>query len=63
MEEIMSKELFMDAHEELIEEYMELHPEVSEAVAYDRTADFAHDRMTDKLYDHADHLNDVRKGG
>jgi len=52
----MSKELFIAAHEELIERYLERHPNATEAEAYDRTADGAYDRMTDNLADMADHL-------
>jgi hypothetical protein len=39
------KELYIAAHEALIEEYMEAHPNASEADAYDATADAAFDRM------------------
>tara|TARA_R110000868_G_C10778169_1_gene755296 strand:+ start:442 stop:627 length:186 start_codon:yes stop_codon:yes gene_type:complete len=52
----MSKELFIDAHEELIGEYLERHPDATEAEAYDRTADRAWDRATDKMADMADTL-------
>lgn len=54
----MMKELFIEAHEELIAEYLEQHPEASEQEAYDATADKAHDRMTDKLAEKADALRD-----
>lgn len=50
----MSKELFMAAHERLIEEYLEAHPHATEAQAYDRTADLAYERMRDDLADRAD---------
>jgi hypothetical protein len=50
----MTKELFIDAHEQLIERYLEDHPEATEAEAYDRTADRAYDRMIDNLADMAD---------
>ena len=50
----MSKELFIAAHEELIEQYLERHPEATEAEAYDKTADGAYDRMTDKYADMID---------
>lgn len=50
----MSKELFIAAHEELIEKYLERHPNASEAEAYDKTADGAYDRMTDNLADMVD---------
>jgi len=57
----MSKELFMVAHEELIGQYLEDHPEATEAEAYDKTADKAYDRMVDKLADLGDALKDRMK--
>ena len=48
------KELFIQAHEELIEEYLEKHPNATEAEAYDATADAAYGRMRDKYADMAD---------
>ena len=45
----MSKDLFMTAHEELIEQYLNDHPEASDAEAYEATADGAYDRYRDKL--------------
>ena len=48
------KELFIAAHEELVGEYMEAHPEATESEAYEKTADAAHDRMVSKLADIAD---------
>lgn len=57
------KELFIAAHEELIERYLERHPEATEAQAYEATADRAYDRMTDNLADRADYLRKaVREG-
>ena len=50
----MTKELYIDAHEELIGLYLEQHPEASEAEAYDKTADAAYERMRDKYADLAD---------
>ena len=50
----MSKELFIAAHEELIEEYLERHPTATEAQAYDATADGAWDRSRDKMADMID---------
>lgn len=52
----MSKELFMAAHEELIEELMAEFPEITWDMAYARTADLAYDRMRDKLADMSDAL-------
>lgn len=57
----MSKELFIAAHEELIERYLEKHPEATEAEAYDKTADGAYDRMTDNLANMADRLRQRAK--
>ena len=57
----MSKEDFISAHEELIEIYMEQHPEASETEAYDKTADAAWDRMVDNMADLGDRLKDQMK--
>jgi hypothetical protein len=62
---MMSKECFIAAHEELIEEYMsrwcDTHPDATTAEyraaaahAYDKTADAAYNRFSDKLADMAD---------
>ncbi len=59
----MSKEHFIQAHEELIEQYLERHPNATEAEAYDKTADGAYDRMTDRLADMADRARDRAKYG
>lgn len=59
----MSKELFIAAHEELIGEYLDQHPEADEATAYDLTADAAYGRMTDRLAAMADALREARKYG
>jgi len=61
----MSKEAFIAAHEELIDEFMEAwddaHPDatveewrIAEAKAYDLTADAAYERMRDNLADAID---------
>jgi hypothetical protein len=50
----MSKEMFMAAHEELVEEYMADHPDATWREAYEATADAANDRMRDKFADMAD---------
>ena len=57
----MSKEAYMAAHEELIGQYLEDHPEATEAEAYDKTADAAYDRMVDKMADLGDRLKDEMK--
>ena len=43
------KELWIAAHDELIEEYLEEHPDATEAEASEATADVAHDRLCDNL--------------
>lgn len=48
------KELYIQAHEELIEQYMEKFPKASENEAYERTADAAYNRMRDRYADMAD---------
>lgn len=50
----MSKEMWMAAHEELVEEYLEDNPEASWTEAYERTADYASERMGDNLADLGD---------
>ena len=50
----MSKELYIDAHEELITLYLEDHPDASEADAYEATADAAYGRMQENLADRID---------
>jgi len=57
----MSKGLFLQAHGQLIEEYLEAHPEASWADAYERTADAAHDRMCDNMAALADDARDAAK--
>ena len=50
----MSKEIFIAAHEELIAEYLDAHPEATESEAYDKTADAAGERYRDKYADMVD---------
>lgn len=59
----MSKEAFIAAHEALVDEYMERHPDADFAVAYEATADNAYARMVDSLADRADHIRQMRKDG
>lgn len=59
----MSKELFIQAHEELIEKYLERHPNATEAEAYDKTADGAYDRMSDRYADMIDRARQRAKDG
>lgn len=57
----MSKELFIAAHEELIEEYLERHPEADWHEAYEATADFIQDRYADNIGDMIDRARDRAK--
>ena len=57
----MSKEMYMAAHEELVEEYLERNPDADESKACDVTAGAAWDRMTDKMADAADRAADEWK--
>ena len=50
----MSKELYMRAHEQLIEEAMERDPTLTWERAYDTLADAAWDRMRDMWADRID---------
>jgi hypothetical protein len=50
----MSKELFIAAHEELIEEYLNDHPDADWCEAYDKTGDVAGERYRDKFADMVD---------
>lgn len=70
----MSKEAYIEAHEELmaekLEEWCEAHPnhtpeEYAEAEAriYNSTADAAYGRMTDTMADRADHYRQLKKDG
>ena len=58
----MSKELYMAAHEALVEEEME-RTGCDWQTAYERTADAAWNRMRDNLADRADHYRQMRKDG
>jgi hypothetical protein len=57
----MSKELWIAAHEQLIEEYLNDHPDAEWSEAYERTADFADDRMRDNFAAMIDHAKDRAK--
>ena len=50
----MSKELYMAAHERLVEEAMERDPTLTWERAYDMLADAAYDRMRDMYADMID---------
>ncbi len=55
------KEMFIEAHEKLIEEYLEKHPGTSWEAAYDICADAAYGRMQDDLADRADAIRQRMK--
>lgn len=50
----MSKEHFIAAHDQLVNEYLDRHPNADWRTAYDKTADRAYDRMRNNLADLAD---------
>ncbi len=54
----MSKELYMIAHEEAVERYLEDHPDASEMEAYESTGDAAYEGMREMM---ADRIDDARQ--
>jgi len=59
----MSKELWMAAHEQLVEEYLDDNPNASWDEAYEATVDKAQDRLIDNIASRADYLRMVAKEG
>lgn len=59
----MSKEQFMAAHEQLVTEYLDAHPDADWSEAYENTADYAYGRMIESLADRADQMRQLRKDG
>ena len=57
----MSKEQYIDAHEQLINEYLDRHPEATWDQAYELLADKAYDRYRDNLADLADQARQRKK--
>jgi hypothetical protein len=57
----MSKDLYIRAHERLVEEYLEAHPEADWTEAYERTADAAYQRMRDDFAAMVDAAQDALK--
>lgn len=49
------KEVFILKHDDLVAEYLEAHPEASEAEAYDLTADAAMNAMQEHFADMVDY--------
>lgn len=50
----MGKEMFIAAHEQLIEEYLNEHPDADWGEAYEKTGDLAGERMRDNFADMID---------
>ncbi len=59
----MSKKHYIQAHEALVEEYMNAHPDADWTEAYEATSDHAYGRMIDNLADRADQMRQLRKDG
>lgn len=59
----MSKEYFIRAHEQLIEEYLNEHPDADWSEAYEKTQDKIQDRMVDNIAAIADAAKERRKYG
>lgn len=57
----MSKEMYIAAHEELIERAMDEDPDLSWDEAYGQTADAAWGHMNDQLADMADSLHEKHR--
>lgn len=57
----MSKELFMAAHEQLVAEYLDKHPNATWNQAYEATADGAYEHMRESLADRIDTLRQREK--
>ncbi len=57
----MNKDDFIAAHEALVEEYLEAHPNATWDQAYSRTADGAWDRSRDMMADRIDAALDRMK--
>lgn len=57
------KEIWIEAHDELITEYLEAHPEATEQEAYDATVDAIDDRFRSNLGDMTDRAWQAHKDG
>ncbi len=58
-----NKDDFIVAHEALVEEYLDAHPNATWDQAYSRTADGAWDRSRDMMADRIDAARDRMKDG
>jgi hypothetical protein len=57
----MSKEMYIDSHEQLIQEFMEKFPDADYFEAYDKCADKAYDRYRDNFADLVDQARQRKK--
>lgn len=57
----MSKEMWISAQEELVEEYLEKHPNTTESEAYDAVIDQVDNRFADNFGDMIDRARDLFK--
>lgn len=56
------KDFYIETLENLIEDYLESHPDATWDDAYELLADKAYDVATDKLADRADYYKDMERG-
>lgn len=59
----MSKEMWIQAHEELVAEFLELNPGISWSLAYELTAEHVNDRLADKYAAMIDYERMMAKEG
>jgi hypothetical protein len=59
----MSKEYFIRAHEQLIEKYLEAHPDADWSEAYEKTQDNIQERLEDNIAAMADAAKEKMKYG
>lgn len=57
------KDMFLKAHDQLIEEYLEKYPNATEMQAIRATQDFAYQRATEMFANMVDEAKDRRKYG
>lgn len=57
------KELWLETHEELVAEFLELNPGISWSTAYEITAEHVNDRLADKYAAMIDHARMMAKEG
>lgn len=55
-------DLYMEAHDELIQEYMDEHPGATEDQAYEATLDLLDDRVIDMYSGMIDHAYELSRG-